>query len=177
LHGKTGQGDLIMATKRRRRKPTEETWWLRVHGGAATYCFAKNSRYGKGEGLKFHEHQDLEMDAEVIEPARFKGRRVELTVSGSRELTRGLNELWQRHMDYEGFIGDLYMRGKQSQVFLYVPHDVLPHLLASFTSTQPTDILLTAEPLVRGNGRVLSMHFGCDYEKDLAIESAYKAAT
>jgi hypothetical protein len=60
---------------------------------------------------------------------------------------------------------------------LSVPHDVLPHLLGSFMNTQPKDILLSAEPLVRGNGHVLSMHFGCDYERDLAIESALKAVT
>ena len=105
----------------------------------------------------------------MIEPERFAGRRVEFVIGGDRHITRGLNDIWQRDLNPKGTFGNLYMRGKQSQIYCSVPHDSMCFLLQLFQNSQANDVLLTAEPLVRGTGRILSMHFGADYSQESSL--------
>ena len=165
--------------KRKRQKASrsmDESWYLRVLTVMPSYWISKNPFYGKeGEHKPFYERAAIKLEAEVLQPTRFSGRRVELQVSGDRAVASGLGDPFQEGLNPEGHFGNIYMRGQQSQFLLTIPNDMIAFLLGIMQQQHPKDVYLSADALVRGTAAIRSFEFGADFEKDNALEQSLRA--
>ncbi|TAN43336.1 MAG: hypothetical protein EPN25_00735 [Nitrospirae bacterium] len=115
------------------------------------------------EDKVFLEHKALNIKGVIIEPAKFRDREINVTVSGSREITPVLDAPENYPHAQPQALGEITLRVKQSELRCWVPFDAFQVICSMFIAGKIKYLDLYGETLFRGFGNIHSVRFERKY--------------
>jgi len=111
----------------------------------------------------FWENLDIKIEGKLIHPKKLAEKNIEVTMIGSRQLVRVLEEPEK----YQGFdpssVGTLTIRGKQRELFGSIPFDVMGSISSLLQSGKIKFIVLSGHALYHGKAEIKSIRFQRDF--------------
>lgn len=152
------------------RKPTtrrveeSESYLFRIESLHSHYSFGNGFRLDR---TAYSEHLHPEIETTCLAPAKYSDRQTRFTLIGDRRLEQ---DLWMqaRSEPFEGGVGTLTMRGRQSEYLGGVPYDAAWRIQPLILAGGLRFIYLHGAAMRRGSARIRSIAFYQDFDPDEA---------
>jgi hypothetical protein len=161
------QGGGLMKKKRKvGRKPIQESWTycMEILDWEMSYFFSLPPKIDIVPG-PFWEGTSLKIKGRLFQPEKYADRLITIDINGDRRLVPVMFS--PENHDYEPkAVGELTIRGKQSEFLGWVPFDILQSLILLLHGGKINFLILSGLPLYRGTADIKSIHFEKDYRAE-----------
>src|SRR5262249_5635904 len=126
-----------------------------------TYSFSLslNEKFFPGP---YWEHSEVNIKGRLLKPDNFKSREIIGTILGDRDLVTAVEDPEHCRHEPKG-VGQINLRGKDSEFLVSIPHDALPLIYELLKDSRAKFIDLNGFLLYRGESWIRSISFDKEY--------------
>jgi len=151
-----------MKNKRSKKQESEScSYCIEILDWSFPYYFAINTARHISD-KSYLEGNSLELKGKLIYPKKHVDKTIDITIRGSRQLLHAI-EHPERYDTEPTAVGDLKIRGKERELYCFVPIDALNTIMLALQAGKIKYLELSGHALRYGSADIRSVHYSKEY--------------